>query len=121
MGETVRRATATLIFVLLMAPASVAGAQQPGRCYPPPCSVKAPAPDPSATLPAVSPTSASVDDVRSPAPFVATGLLAVLGSLTLVVLRRRSHILRRTPVPVRASAPSAVGGAASHEPQPALR
>lgn len=123
--RAVRRAAATLTFVVLLSPAPAAVAQQPGRCYPPPCATEAPAPavpTDSAVAPGrPSPSSPRVDELRSPAPFVATGLFAVLGSLSLVTLRRRSHILRRSGGPLLAPTPASLAGPVSPEPQAALR
>jgi hypothetical protein len=121
-----RGATATLIFVLLLAPVPAAGAQQTGRCYPPPCAVEEQAPPTPATLSRLSDLTPvggpSVEsDARSAAPLVGAGLLAVIGSLSVVALRRRRHILRRAGGPLRAPVGPSVGAPGSHEPQPALR
>ena len=122
-----RRPTASLILgILFVAPAPAAAAQAVGRCYPPPCAVEASAwPDPSALSATSGPTPAGTGATgttgdRSPVPVVATGLVAVLGSLTVVGLRRRSHILRRSSTSVHTAAPAA-GAPYPPERQPALR
>ncbi|HTJ73930.1 MAG TPA: hypothetical protein VL337_01060 [Acidimicrobiales bacterium] len=100
---------------VLASPAHAAG---PGRCYPPPCALGATESAPvaeAATLgggPVVvtgSPEAAASHG--SPVPDVLIGLSAVVGSLTVVGLRRRQHLARRAtaqaergrarPAPVR--------------------
>ena len=93
-----------MVFLLLGMPASAASAEAAGRCYPPPCAVEGGAPaDPSGPTPVVGARALSAE--RSAAPLVLVGLAAVMGSLTVVGLRRRTHILRRSP-PVLAPRPS---------------
>ena len=111
----------------LLLPATSAGAQTVSRCYPPPCAstsgaitaMTVPASDPPPVVGLLP--SAPAD--RSAAPFVAAGLVAVTGSLTIVALRRRQQIGRRdgrsggrVVVTLRTS-----GQAALSEPQAALR
>ncbi|MGH9265100.1 MAG: hypothetical protein ACRD1D_10460 [Acidimicrobiales bacterium] len=94
-----------MVFLLVGAfwplPVSPAAAQDRGPCYPPPCATEAPQPVSAVVGPApVAGGPATEPDHRSPVPFVAMGLLAVAGSLTVVGLRRRSHIVRRNaPAP----------------------
>ena len=132
-----RRATAILVFLLVGAfspvPVSPAAAQDRGRCYPPPCATEAPQPVNAVLGPApVAGGPATDPDHRSPVPFVAMGLLAVTGSLTVVGVRRRNHIVRRNapahpaPAPVPAAASEPASGAepsvpAHAPPQAALR
>lgn len=119
-----RRATAIAVFLLVgvFAPVSVsvAAAQDRGRCYPPPCATEVPQPVNAVLGPAPVPgTPATAPDHRSPVPFVAMGLLAVAGSLTVVGLRRRSHIVRRNapghpvPAPTPPAPPPAPGADSS--------
>lgn len=117
-------ASLILTVLCLVVGPSAAAAQSVGHCYPPPCAVQ-----PAASAPAgpagATPTASGLGDAaggRSPVAVVAPGLLAVIGSLTAVGLRRRSHIVRRAATPVHATAPAsgAAGAPSSPEPQPAL-
>jgi hypothetical protein len=100
---------------VLASPAHAAG---PGRCYPPPCALGATETAPvaeAATLgggPVVVTGSPEAGPSHgSPLPDVLIGLTAVVGSLTVVGLRRRRNIVRRAtaqtergrprPAPVR--------------------
>lgn len=84
------------MFLLLAVASPAASADVARACYPPPCRVEAPE-TAWTTVPAgVSvPPPAVVGRVtnpstnRSPAPFVAAGLAAVCGSLSVVALIRR--------------------------------
>lgn len=104
-----------VIFLLVGMPASAASAQASGRCYPPPCAVESGVgaqADLSEPAPVVGAQALGRD--RSAAPAVLAGLLAVMGSLTAVGLRRRAHIVRRElPPRVPTSARSAPEPAAS--------
>lgn len=101
-----RRVAAWFVLTMgLVLPATSAGAQTTPRCYPPPCAsaaaaataTLAPASDPPPVVGLVP--SGAAD--RSPVPFVAAGLVAVTGSLTVVALRRRQQIGRRDGRPPR--------------------
>lgn len=88
---------------------TAASADGPGRCYPPPCALAPPGAVAQAATLGSGPvvlegSSGAASTHRSPIPDVALGLTAVIGSLTVVGLRRRMHIARRTapePTPRR--------------------
>lgn len=111
-----RRTAATLMFVcltVLAIGALPAQAEGTGRCYPPPCaSVGQPATTTASSGTVNQAVVAGGDTApgRSPVPYVGVGLFAVAGSLMVVTLRRRSHIVRRSsvrPVPERWTVPVA--------------
>jgi hypothetical protein len=87
--------------MLLTGLPTAAIAEGAGRCYPPPCGQPEngmlSGPGPAGPALAVAEDAAPADD-RSPVPFVTIGLLAVSASFAVVVLRRRSNILRRSKV-----------------------
>lgn len=106
------------ILLLLCMPASVASAQALGRCYPPPCAVEAgvPADFSGADLsgPAQVVGARALGEEQSAAPLVLAGLVAVMVSLTVVGMRRRTHIVRRgKPALAPTPAPPGPGPAAS--------
>ena len=113
-----------MVLLLLGMPASVASAQALGRCYPPPCAVEGGAPaDLSGPAPVVGVDALSEE--RSAAPLVLAGLAAVMGSLTVVGLRRRTHIARRDTPALAPTPPRPASGPAASTParskQAALR
>lgn len=95
-----------VIFLLLGLPASAASAQAFGQVLSASLRGRGRRRPPSRPLPAGPGCGArALDADRSAAPLVLAGLLAVMGSLTVVGLRRRSHIVRRD-LPPRAPTPA---------------
>jgi hypothetical protein len=103
---TMRRGSAFRFLLVALLPvascvlASPARADGPGRCYPPPCAVgltqNAAVAQGLSAGPVVVPGSTEAAAGRgSPVPDVTIGLIAVVGSLSVVGLRRRRNIGRR--------------------------
>ena len=116
-GATMRPRSASLM-VLLSALVAVgswilptaARADAPGRCYPPPCSLA----PPGAVAEGITVGSQPVVLVapsetrpagESPVPDVVIGLAAVVTSLSVIALRRRTLMARRTAPEPEPAAP----------------
>jgi hypothetical protein len=83
------RRLAAFIGCLLLALGILTGVTPAGAqtCYPPPCGTAVPASHVDLNAGVISPNG---EKVTSPAPFVAAGLLMVMGTLTTLCLRRRA-------------------------------
>lgn len=101
-------AVCCLLAALLLVPVTGAGAAPARGCYPPPCGA-ALADGPAAISPdgaALIGLPAAGPDHRSPAPYVAVGLLMVTACLSTICVKRRMAMVSAAP-PVRAPAPAA--------------